>query len=155
MITHELISSEWEKDYPSYQYVKKNLENLPEITLNFENTFNKYWDFYYKAERQAQLAKTRHRKIEAVLKRYYSKKPLTEEEVNDFNLDPLNISFTKQEVDMMVKSHDKYGESEMTIKSAESLVERIKECIDFVRKWSYNQKDFIGLYRLINGYAKE
>ena len=41
---------------------------------------------------------------------------------------------------MMVKSHDKYGESEMTIKSAESLVERIKECIDFVRKWSTIKK---------------
>ena len=50
MITHELISAEWDKDYPSYQYVKKNLENLTEITLNFENTFNKYWDFIMRRE---------------------------------------------------------------------------------------------------------
>jgi len=155
MITHELISEEWKKDYPTYQYVKKNLENLPEITLTFENTWNKYCDFYYKAQRQAQLAKNKHRKMEVVLKKYYSKRPLTEEEVNDFNLEPLNISFTKQEIEMMVKAHDKYGESEMAIKSAEFLVERIQGCIKFIEKWSFNQKDFINLYRIINGYAKE
>ena len=155
MITHELISSEWEKDYPKPKEVRKNLENLAEITLTFENKYNKYWDYYHVAERQLQQSKTRHRRTESVLKRYYSKKPLTDEEVSYFNLDPLNVSFTKQEIDMMVKSHDKYGESEMTIKSAESLVERIRECIKFIQFWKSNQRDFIGMYRLVNGYVKE
>ena len=49
MITHELISSEWNNDYPKYEDITKNLSNLDEITLSVENKYNKYSDFYYEA----------------------------------------------------------------------------------------------------------
>ncbi len=155
MITHELISQEWEKDYPKPKEIRKNLENLAEITLTFENKYNKYWDFYSQAESQLHRKKAQHRKLESVLKRYFSKKHVSDAEIEYFNLEPLNTSFTKTEIDLMVKSHDKYSESEMSIKSMESLLERIKECIKFISSWKFNQKDFIGMYRLVNGYVKE
>ena len=155
MLTYEFVSSEWEKDYPKYHQLKKRLEGLPETTLSFENKRNKYWDYYQVSKKQLVVAESKRKKVEAVLKRYYSKKPLTEEEVNYFNLDPLNISFTKQEIDMMVRSHDKYCESEISVKSAEFLLEYTKDCLDFISKWGYKQKDFINLYRLINGYVAD
>jgi len=155
MITHELITSEWENDYPKPKDVRNNLSNLAEITLKFENAYNKYWDFYQKAERQLFRLKNNHKKIEAVLKMYYSKKPLDDNIIEEFELVPLQISYTKQEIDMMVKSDDRYCKYENEIKMTETLLERIKECIKFISSWKYNQKSFIDIYRLDNGYVRE
>lgn len=155
MITHELISEEWEKDYPKPKDVRQNLSNMPGITLTFENKYNKYWDYYQQTERQLFRIKNKHKKLEAILKMYYSKKPLPDKIVEEYQLPRLQISYTKQEVDMMVKSDDRYCELESQINLMESLKERIKECIKFISSWKYNQRSFIDIYRLDNGYVRE
>ena len=86
---------------------------------------------------------------------YYSKKPLDDNIIEEFELVPLQISYTKQEVDMMVRSDDRYCKYENEIKMTETLLERIKECIKFISSWKYNQKSFIDIYRLDNGYVRE
>ena len=36
-ITHELISEEWEKDYPNPKSLKEDLQNIRIVTLSLEN----------------------------------------------------------------------------------------------------------------------
>ena len=43
-VTHELISEEWDKDYPNPKTLKDELQNLRIITLTLENKINKYWN---------------------------------------------------------------------------------------------------------------
>lgn len=155
MITHDLISSEWEKDYPKPKDIRKNLSNLSDITLSFENKYNKYWDYYYKTERQLFQLKNKHKKVETILKMYYSKKPLSDDIIEEYKLTPLQISYTKQEIDMMVKSDDRFCLLENDIHETESLLDRIKECVKFITSWKYNQKTFVDIFRLDNGYMRE
>ena len=81
MINHELISEEWNKDYPKYADLAKNLSNLDQITLKVENNYNKYWDYYYKACSELYRLENKLEEIEKILKLYYSKKPLSDENV--------------------------------------------------------------------------
>ena len=48
MLTHELISSEWNQDYPKYENFSKEFSKLSEITLEIENKYNKYFFVFKK-----------------------------------------------------------------------------------------------------------
>ena len=151
MMNHELISEEWNKDYPKYADLAKNLSNLDQITLKVENNYNKYWDYYYKACSELYRLENKLEEIEKILKLYYSKKPLSDENVQKYNLEALQISYTKQEVDMMVRSDPRICEMKSQIKLKELVVERIKGCIKFITDWKWNHSKFIELYKIKNG----
>ncbi|NBU52685.1 MAG: hypothetical protein EBS24_08705 [Chitinophagia bacterium] len=155
MITHEIISVEWNKDYPKPEDVKKNLENLPFITLTLENKHNKYWNYYNVAEKQLNRQNAELRKLTNILRNYYSKKPLPDKVIEQYNLKPLQINYNKNEIDLMIKSSDSYCELETEISSTKSLTERIKEILGFISGWRYHQKDFITMFRITNGLTRE
>ena len=152
MITHELISSEWNSDYPKYEDISGNISELEKITLKIEGEyFNKYQDFHNLALRELYNLENKLEKLEKVLKLYYSKKPLSDDIIEEYNLEALQITFTKPEVDMMVRSDERVLELKSQIKIKQSVVERIKNCIKFTVDWRWNLKNFVDLYKMKNG----
>jgi len=155
MITHDMVSEQWELDYPKPKDVARNLENLPEITLTLENKYNKYWDFYYKVQYQLNQLNTKLTSLENILKLYYTKKPISERLKEKYNLEPLQIAYTKQEIDSVIKADERYCELIGEIKVTESLLKRIEGCIKFITSWGFNQKEFAQMHRINSGYLKE
>ena len=152
-VTHELISEEWDKDYPDPKSLKDELQNLRIITLTLENKINKYWNYYYTVEKQIVREERELKKAYKLLKLYYLKK-LPDEVIEENDLEHLNISYNKTEIEMLIKAHDKYCSVEETILLNKSLKERIKECISFISKWRYHQKDFIEMLKINNGLIR-
>ena len=153
LITREMISKEWLKDQPNEKTVSKNLDNLQIITLALENKINKYWNYYYTVEKQIVREERELKKAYKLLKLYYLKK-LPDEVIEENNLEHLNISYNKTEIEMLIKAHDKYCSVEENILLNKSLKERIKECISFISKWRYHQKDFIEMLKINNGLIR-
>lgn len=151
-VTHELITSEWEKDYPKPNEIRQNIKKLPELTLKLENKFNKYWEYYHVVEKQWLLSKKKLKQTENILRTYYSKKPLSDEIIHEYDLQPLQVNYSKTEIDMMVKSDERYCDAEYAVKMEESLMERIKEISKFITSWKYNQKSFIQIFMIENGH---
>ena len=79
---------------------------------------------------------------------------ITNEYLEENGLEHLNISYNKTEIEMLIKAHDKYCSVEETILLNKSLKERIKECISFISKWRYHQKDFIEMLKINNGLIR-
>ena len=152
-VTHELISEEWEKDYPNPKSLKDELQNLRIITLTLENKINKYWNYYYAVEKQIVREERELKKAYKLLKLYYLKK-LPDEVIEENGLEHLNISYNKTEIEMLIKAHDKYCSVEENILLNKSLKERIKECVSFISKWRYHQKDFIEMLKINNGLIR-
>ena len=152
-VTHELISEEWDKDYPNPKTLKDELQNLRIITLALENKINKYWNYYYTVEKQIVREERELKKAYKLLKLYYLKK-LPDEVIEENGLEHLNISYNKTEIEMLIKAHDKYCSVEECILLNKSLKERIKECISFISKWRYHQKDFIEMLKINNGLIR-
>jgi hypothetical protein len=151
MLTHELISSEWNQDYPKYENFSKDFSKLSEITLEIENKYNKYYDFYYQACAELYSLQNKQEQMEKILKLYYSKKPLSDEDIETYKLEPLQVSFTKQEIDMMVRSDERILEIKTKIKIKDLLIERIRGCIKFISDWKWNHSKFIEVYKIKNG----
>ena len=152
-VTHELISEEWEKDYPNPKSLKDELQNLRIITLTLENKINKYWNYYYAVEKQIVREERELKKAYKLLKLYYLKK-LPDEVIEENGLEHLNISYNKTEIEMLIKAHDKYCSVEECVLLNKSLKERIKEYISFISKWRYHQKDFIEMFKIQNGLIR-
>jgi len=151
MITHELISSEWNNDYPKYEDITKNLSNLDEITLSVENKYNKYSDFYYEACKELYGLQKKQEQMEKVLKLYYSKKPMSDDDIEKYQLEALQISYTKPEIDMMVRSDSRILDIKTKIKMKELTIEKIRTCMKFITDWKWNFSKFIDLYKIKNG----
>ena len=153
IITHELISEEWEKDYPNPKSLKEDLQNIRIVTLSLENKINKYWNYYYKVEKQIVKNERDLKQTYKLLKLYYLKK-LPNEVIEENGLEHLNISYSKTEIEMLIKAHDKYCSVEECILLDKSLKDRIKEYISFISKWRYHQKDFIEMFKIQNGLIR-
>ena len=98
-----------EKDYPKPEDVKKNLENLPFITLTLENKHNKYWNYYNVAEKQLNRQNAELRKLTNILQ-IIMRRTFTDKVIEQYDLKPLQVNYNKNEIDLMIKSSDSYCE---------------------------------------------
>ena len=155
MLTHEQVAIEWEKDYPKPKDVVSQIENIAEITLVFENLLNKYWDYYYIAERQHLKSLREFKKIENTLRLYFSKRPIEDSLIENLKLEPLQVQYTKNEIDLMVKTHDVYAKWEEKVRDDEILIDRLKDYLKFIQTWKFNQKNFIEIFKFTNGYVRD
>ena len=147
----EEIKHQWSLDFPNPKEVISNFTNLPQITLQFENCYNKYHEYYYKASAERMKLVKQKEKIEGVLRRYYSKRYIDEDTLSLYNLSPLQENYTKAEIDSLVSTHDMIMELDYRIHELEEVKSLTTDYLSFIKKWGYNLKNFIEIQKFKTG----
>lgn len=148
-----MVKEDWDKDYPDPKIVKADLENLPAITLTLENKHNKYWEWKINAERQSNRQNTELKKLTNILKNYYTKKPLSDEIIEKYSLPPLQVNYSNREIDLLVKSDDRYCELEEKLADSKALIKYLDEILGLITGWKWHQQQWIVLYRIKHGHT--